>query len=273
MSRKCKEIEVKIQFLRTREKGCRDPKGYCWVEYSYPVTLCEYTIDEIVNQVVEQIVENFKKKFNVRDELVIMNYKEKVEKAVREAIEISLSRKLSRRLQDLIKKGDAITLKLVEALKGASKLGVEKYGKVRIGINTNRYPLFDFDRKSKVCLTQAFATIEFVYGLICKRCKRKAIIVETQRGFHLFIGLKLTTSNWLKIYNILFNERPFECLDYKHIALSIKRGYATLSVGKRKSYIKIKPDTIEVTRGLYERYRDVIEQYADLIGYKVVVLR
>ena len=260
--KRCKDIEVEVSFYRREEKK--------WKTYSYTIEVCDWTVDEIAEKLADKIIEEWRRKTGVEAKEIIIPYREKVLKALKEAIEISIVRKKSRKLQiEISDKEMLIEHRILQAILAAKD--IVKYGKIRLGINSNTILMFDFDSKRKECFQEAFKIIEFVYQAICKKCKRKALIFETQRGFHLIIGLKLSSQNWRRIYSFILEERPFLCIDYKHIIATLKRGYVTLSVGRRKNFIKIQGDRIVVARAIYEKYRRVIESYAEVIGARIEV--
>lgn len=260
--KECKDVEVEVSFYRSEEKR--------WRTYSYTIEVCNWTVDEIAEKLADKIIEEWKRKTGVEAKEIIIPYREKVLKALKEAIEISMVRKKSRELQIKISdKERLIEHRILQAILAAKD--IVKYGKIRLGINSNTILMFDFDSKRKECLQEAFKIIEFVYQAICKRCPRKALVFETQRGFHLIVGLKLSPQNWRRIYSFILEERPFLCIDYKHIIAALKRGYVTLSVGRRRNFIKVQGDKIIVAKAIYEKYRSVVEDYANYLGAKLEI--
>lgn len=255
MTSGCVTVDVPISFYRRERKK--------WVTYTVPVELCEGTVDELIDKLVERLAEDWAKKTGVKDDIAIMVYKEKVRRAIEQRIVSGVNRLLAKRLQEVRGEEKYILQKLSEAILAYLKVAKDKIEKPVVGMNTNRYLMFDSDTKAGPCLLQLFTLADIPYQIICPKCRRKWAMVETQRGFHLIIGLQLNPQNWRRIYSLILEERPFVCIDYKHIMMSLKRGYVTLSLGRRKAQVKRLGDRLIVRESFYHRYRRYIDQYVE----------
>jgi len=95
------------------------------------------------------------------------------------------------------------------------------------------YVFLETDCKAKACLRDLLLAAETIYQMIAPKAVRHYAIAETQRGFHLYHGLRLNTGNWRRVYQFLLAEKPFLTIDYNHVYWALRRGYVTPPPAKR----------------------------------------
>jgi len=264
MSEKMREVGVEVCFYRREEKRFK-----CY-EFRVECETCD--TDEIAEKLTERLVEEYSRKTGITGPSLDL-YRDKVYKAVKDALQVAYVRGITR---EIVMKEPEVAM-LLSKLTIAQNEFTKRTGKsvfepnVRLGLNSMRYVMAEVDSKKKECIMDLLKVIEVVYNEFCKKCMRKFMIIETMRGFHLIVGLKLKHENWRFAYMLLSNLNYY-CLDKNHLMMSLKRGYATLSITKyRRSFVFSNGRQMYVYKGIHIRYSDVLEKYAEMRGLQYIV--
>ena len=256
-------ITVCVELYRREQKR--------WVRYCYNVEVEELTPQAIAEAVADRMAEEYARRFRP-SRGVLRAYRVKMRDVLEEAISVYSSRELARLIQQEEGKDKLITVKLVNALVSAKVFSVDQLKGRRIGINTNHYIFLDSDCKAKQCLLSLIMVAETIYQMIAPKARRKYVIAETQRGLHLYHGLRLNEGNWRRVLKFFLSEQPFPFIDYNHIYWALRRGYVTLSLGRRRSYMKRDGEMVFATKPFYERYKSILEEYASEYGLEIGVM-
>ena len=100
---------------------------------------------------------------------------------------------------------------------------------VRLGMSSKSLVCFDSDSRKYEALREMLVLALW----LCKNYGSPSIIYPTMRGFHLISLEPMNKNVWEKVFNTvaaMANEGRLKHIDMLHVALSLSRGYCTVSV-------------------------------------------
>lgn len=236
----------------------------------------EDSVEDKAECIADKLAESWANAYGVEDKYMILNYKKKMYDLISHILENEKRRKKIALLTtsdnpEVQKKVVILSkIKLAETMKGRNDR--------ILGMNSKNLVFLETDRRTKNCFQHVLEIAYRVTNIIHEKVAcNKIIAYITQHGYHYIIPCSIRKDFCCDIYQYIRLEYDGdECLDMKHVIMSIKRGYTTLSVKPtRRKYIKVEFDRQHGIATVFTNSEQLYEWVAEVFnrhGFETIMI-